>query len=241
MGSADQTLFAEKRDGHLWVTFNRPEKANALTVDMLQRATAAVTEAASDPEVRAIVVTSSGERFFSAGVDVREKPEDGDMARQRERRSQAQAALQDAVMDAPKPVIVALNGSAIGAGAMLAFMADACVAVDSAELSLPEIDLRIATFSGSNICEVIGGRALALDLIQTGRRMPAREALARGLIARVASREELQEAVTASAQLLGSKDAQTFSENKRWINRSLRAAVQEAREQHARHRAKAAQ
>ncbi len=237
MGMTDRLLLLERRDAHLWLTFNRPEKANALTVDLLERAAAAITNAGRDPDVGAVVVTGAGDRFFCAGVDVREKPEDGNFAQHRERRSAAHASLQDAVMDTPKPVIVVLNGSAIGGGAMLALLADACVAVDTAELSLPEIDLGIATFSGSNILEVIGGRALALDLIQSGRRMPANEASGRGLIAKVASRSELDAAGAASAQALGSKDQQTFADNKRWINRSLRAALDEAREQHTRHRA----
>ena len=236
MGTADDQLIVERRAPHLWLTFNRPEKANALTADMLERAAAAIAEAGSDPAVRAVLVTGAGDRFFSAGVDVREKPADGDVARHRERRSAAHAALQDAAMDTPKPVIAVLNGTAIGGGAMFALLADACVAVDVAELSLPEIDLGIASFSGSNILEVIGGRSLALDLMQSGRRMPAREALGRGLIGTVVSRSEVQAAATGVAEALGSKDPQAFADNKRWINRSLKAALAEARDEHARHR-----
>jgi enoyl-CoA hydratase/carnithine racemase len=187
-----------------------------------------------------VLLTGSGERVFCAGVDVREKPEDGDMARQRERRSRALAGLQDAVMDTPKPVIIVLNGTASGGGAMLALLADACIAVDTAELSLPEIDLGIATFSGASILEVIGGRALALDLIQSGRRMSAREAAGKGLVHAVAPRSELHAAATTTAELLGSKDHHAFVENKRWINRSLKTALSEAREEHTRHRAMAA-
>jgi enoyl-CoA hydratase/carnithine racemase len=114
MGTADDTLIVERRGAHLWVTFNRAEKANALTADVLERAAAAIAEAGSDPAVRAVLVTGAGDRFFSAGVDVREKPADGDVARHRERRSAAHAALQDAAMDTPKPIIAVLNGTAIG-------------------------------------------------------------------------------------------------------------------------------
>ena len=237
MGTTDDKLIVERRASHLWLTFNRPEKANALTAELLERAAAAIAEAGSDPAVRAVLVTGAGDRFFCAGVDVREKPADGDTARHRERRSAAHAALQDAVMNTPRPVVAVLNGTAIGGGAMFALLADACVAVDDAELSLPEIDLGIASFSGANILEVIGGRALALDLIQSGRRMPAREAVRRGLIASVAARSDLQTVATAVAGTLGSKDPEAFADNKRWINRSLKAALDEAREEHARHRA----
>jgi enoyl-CoA hydratase/carnithine racemase len=215
---------------------NRKEKANALTINLMECITAAIVEGGADSTVRAIFFTGDGERVFCAGVDVREQPEDGNTTRQREQRSLALAALQDAFMDVPKPVIAVLNGAAIGGGAMLALLADACVAVDTAELALPEIDLGIATFSGSNILEVIGGRALALDLVQSGRRMPVHEALYRGLVSAVVPRSELHDAATAVGERLGSKSHPTFAENKRWINRSLKAAIAEAREEHARHR-----
>ena len=119
---------------------------------------------------------------------------------------------------------------------MLALLADACVAVDTAQLSIPEIDLGIATFSGANILAVIGGRALAVDLVQSGRRMPAAEAVTRGLIGAVVARDQLQARATAVAERLASKDSHAFADNKRWINRALKAALVEARGEHARHR-----
>jgi enoyl-CoA hydratase/carnithine racemase len=120
-------------------------------------------------------------------------------------------------------------------------LADDCVAVDTAQLSMPEIDLGIATFSGANILEVIGGRALALSLVHTGRRMSVHEASHRGLVRTVVERAKLHEAATTAATLLGSKNPHAFADNKRWMNRSLKAALAEAREEHARHRAMANQ
>lgn len=232
-------VLVDRHGDVLWITVNRPEKANAMTVAMVEQITEAIVAGGEDPAVRAVLLTGAGERLFTAGVDVREQPEDGDLARQRERRARALAALQDAVMDVPKPVVVALNGAAIGGGAMLALLADACVAADTADLALPEIDLGIATYSGANILATIGGRALALDLIQTGRRMPASEAMSRGLLQSVASRDGLRDAAMQVAAKLGAKDAAVFADNKRWINRALKAALAEARDAHARHRARA--
>ncbi len=238
--TATDLLLVQRRDAHLWLTLNRADKANAMTVGVMGRLTALIQEAGQDSGVQAVLVTGAGERIFCAGVDVREKPADGDMARQSERRSHALAALQDAFMHTPKPVIAVLNGSAIGGGAMLALLADACVAADTADLSLPEIDLGIPTFSGANILAVLGGRALALDLIQSGRRMPAGEAAGRGLVRAVVPRAELEATARALAAALGAKDGRTFAENKRWINRELVAALAQARQEHARHRAAAA-
>ena len=236
MDNSSELVLVARRGAHLVLTLNRADKANAMTVAMVEALTAQIKQAGDDPEIRAIVITANGERVFCAGVDVREKPADGDMAAQRERRSHALAALQDAVIDVPRPVIVSLNGAATGAGAMIALMADACVAVDSASIGLPEIDIGIASFSGANILNVIGGRALALDLIQNGRKMPAAEAMNRGLVRTVVSRTELEGAAQAAADVLAAKDAHAFADNKLWINRGLKTAVAEARAEHARHR-----
>jgi enoyl-CoA hydratase/carnithine racemase len=232
-------LHINKRDSQLWIEIDRVDKANAMTVAMMEGITSAVVQAGTDKSTQVVVVTAKGEKLFCAGVDVREQSPDGDVATQRERRSHALAALQDSFLATPIPVVVALNGLAIGAGAMLALMADGCVAVSASALSLPEIDLGIATFSGASILRVLGGRALAVDLIQSGRRMPAADALSRGLITAVVEREELEASAAKLGEMLGSKKRIAFADNKHWINRDLRAALDEARQEHARHRAKA--
>lgn len=233
-------VLSRREEGLLWLTLQRADKANAMTVGMVERLTAQLLAAGADPTVQAVLLTGAGERVFCAGVDVREQAADGDMARQRERRSQGLAALQDAVLDTPKPVLVVLNGMASGAGAMLALLADACVAVDTAEVALSEIDIGIATFSGASIVEAVCGLAHARDLVQSGRLMPAAEAHRIGLVRAIAPRADLAAAATALATLLGSKKASVFADNKRWINRRVKAALGEARQEHAHHRAQAA-
>jgi enoyl-CoA hydratase/carnithine racemase len=229
-------LLVERRGAHLWITLNRAEKANALAVGMMEAATAALASAQADDNVRAVLLTGAGDRVFCAGADVREQPQDGDMAAHRKRRSAGLAALLESIMDIPKPVVAVLNGTASGGGAMLAFLSDARVAVDSATISLPEIDLGMPTFTGASIAEHFGGLALAADLVQTGRRMPVVEALSRGLVSRVVQRAELASAATQVAQMLAAKDGGAFSANKKWLNRRIKAALAEAREEHAAHR-----
>jgi enoyl-CoA hydratase/carnithine racemase len=70
MRTTDNKLIVERRASQLWLTFNRPEKANALTAELLERAAGAIAEAGGDPGVRAVLVTGAGDRFFCAGVDV---------------------------------------------------------------------------------------------------------------------------------------------------------------------------
>ncbi|TPQ38240.1 enoyl-CoA hydratase/isomerase family protein [Cupriavidus pinatubonensis] len=236
MEAREDNLIIELREEQLVITIDRAQKANALTVAMMQAITGTIKESAQDATVKSIVLTASGEKIFCAGVDVRELPPDGDVAKQKERRSLALAALQDAVLDTEIPVICALNGLASGAGGMIALLADACVAAENAAISLPEIDLGIATFSGASMLEAIGGRALAKDMIQSGRRMPASEAQGRGLINVVAPPgESLEQAITV-ARRLGERDRTVFANNKRWLNRKIKVAIDEARAEHALHR-----
>jgi enoyl-CoA hydratase/carnithine racemase len=234
--STTENLSIDRRDDALWITLNRADKANALAVGMMEGAAAALREAATNDAIRAIVITAAGERAFCAGVDVREQPADGDAVAHRRRRSAALAAFIDAVVDSPKPVIAALNGIASGGGAMLALLADARVAVESAAIALPEINLGISTFIGAEIAMEIGGLALATDLVQTGRRMPAAEALARGLVNRVVAADALAAAAAEIAATLAGKDAKAFAANKAWLNRRVKRALAEARAEHERHR-----
>jgi enoyl-CoA hydratase/carnithine racemase len=234
--SPQDHLQIERHDRCVCLRLNRPDKANALSVGLAEDATRALIDAVADAATAAVVLTGAGERAFSAGADVREQPADGDMAAHRRRRSAGVAALIDAIIDSPKPVVVALNGIASGAGAMLALLADARVAAESAALCLPEIHLGLSTFMGAAIAEQVGGLALAVDLVQSGRRMPAHEALARGLVNAVVPRAELQNAALAMASNLADKDARAFAANKQWLNRRMKAALAEARAAHEAHR-----
>src|SRR4051794_31160847 len=109
MSAADNHLLTKKPGALCWLTIYRAEKANALTVELMERLTAAILDAARDENVKTVLLTGAGERVFCAGVDVREQPQDGNMARQRERRSIALAALQNAVLETSKPVIAVLG------------------------------------------------------------------------------------------------------------------------------------
>lgn len=230
-----ENLIIERKGAFLWIRLNRPDKANALSVSLMEGAAAALGNAARDDTVRAILLTGSGERAFSAGADVREQPAEGDLESHRRRRSVGLAKLIDAIIDNPKPVIAVLNGVASGGGAMLALLSDARVAADTAAISLPEINLGMATFTGAVVAQHVGGVALAADLVQTGRRMPAAEALARGLVSVVVPRAELEAAALKTAATLADKNSNTFAANKRWLNRALKAALAEARVAQAQH------
>lgn len=230
MTDAATRVVAEVRDGTGWITIDRADKANALTADMMADLRVAIDRFGADAAVGAIVLRGAGDRVFCAGVDIRSattQPK-GEAARER---SQRMFECLLAIIDCPKPVIAAVNGAASGGGCMVALVTDRIVASAHAFFALPEIDLDIATFAGLAITQHLGGDALARDLVQTGRRMPAAEAVARGLVARAVEGATLDAEAAREAAFLAAKPRRAFSLQKQWLSAGLKDSL--ARAEHA--------
>ncbi len=229
----------ERRGDVAWLIIDRADKANAMTAAMMGQMTAHVSTSAEDASIKALVLTGAGQRAFSGGVDVRSASElpPADARRQRSERF---FELVIALAGFAKPVVTRMNGIASGGGAMIALLADRVVASDNAALSLPEIDLGGPTMPGLAILAHLGGAGVASDLVQSGRRMPANEAHARGLIGEVVAFEALDARTDAAALLLGSKPASAFALNKQWLRRPLLEALHAADAEHSRLRASGA-
>lgn len=237
--SEPQPIVLERHGEVAWLVIDRADKANALTAAMMSTLSAHVAAAAVDEAVKALVLTGAGQRAFSGGVDFRTATElPADEARRL--RSQRFFELLIALAGFPKPVITGMNGVASGGGAMLALLGDRVIAADNAALALPEIDLGGPTMPGLAILTHVANASVASDLVQSGRRMPAAEALARGLVGEVVKQEELQGRIEQAALLLGSKPAQAFALNKAWLRRPLIAALHAAEEEHRKLRASGA-
>ncbi|MCC6533060.1 MAG: enoyl-CoA hydratase/isomerase family protein [Burkholderiales bacterium] len=234
--AATNPIVLDRRGEVAWLIIDRAGKANALSAEMMQQMSAQVAACGVDAAVKALVVTGAGQRAFSGGVDFRTAtglPE----AEARRLRSERLFELLIALAGFPKPVVTRMNGVASGGGAMLALLADWVVASDAAALALPEIDLGGPTMPGLAILTYLGGAAVASDLVQSARRMPAAEAQARGLIGEVVAQDALDAATERAALLLGSKPAQAFALNKRWLRRPLLESLHAAEAEHRRLRA----
>ena len=216
----------ERTAGLLVATIDRPGAANAIDAAASAALRDAFSEAAADGTVAALMLTGAGSRVFSAGADLKVAAGLPPLAAA-ERRTADLVALLDAVLLFHKPFVVAVNGVATGAGAMLAFLADAVLAVDTARFVLPEIDLAMPTPIGLAILTNLAGTALAADLVLSGRSMPAMEAERRGLL-RCVPASELQAKALEVAQTLGRKPALAFAANKDWLQRGRRLVVAEA-------------
>ncbi|WP_456448152.1 enoyl-CoA hydratase/isomerase family protein [Oceanithermus sp.] len=187
----------EVSEGIAWVTFARPGALNALAADVL-REIAEVTEViAEDPEVKVAVFTGEGKAFV-AGADISEINALKDVFIGREFALAGQEVMNH-IAALPVPTIAAINGYALGGGLELALACDLRVAAKQAKLGLPEVGLGlIPGFGGTQRLPRLVGVGRAFDLILTGRHVPAEEALALGLVNRVAD-----DAVAAARELAG--------------------------------------
>ena len=166
------------------LTIERPDRLNSLSRDTLLALGQLARQAIADQEVRAIIVTGSGDKAFSAGADLKERQGMDENA------VRVQLGLyrdELGVLDrSPKPVIAAVNGVALGGGLELALVCDLRVAAPAAVLALPETTLGIIPGAGgTQRLPRLLGEARAKELILLGRRVDAAEALAWGLVNRV--------------------------------------------------------
>ena len=195
---AADILLTERSGDTLRVTINRPDKRNALSLDLLDRIGSAFSQHAADATLKCAVLTASGDRCFAAGGDLREleavRSEADTLAMSR----RARAALEQ-VRQFPVPVIAALNGHALGGGAELAMACDLRVATAKTELGFLQAQLNVTTAWGGGIDLLAAlGPARGLRILLEARRIPAVEALQLGLMQRVCADGETLADCTAS-------------------------------------------
>jgi crotonobetainyl-CoA hydratase len=183
-------------DGVLVVTLDRPS-ANAIDVPTSLALYDAFARLESDPALRVGVVTGAGDRFFSAGWDL--KAAAAGEAVDADHGPGGFAGLTE-LFDRRKPVIAAVNGLALGGGLELALAADLMVIADHAELALPEVRVGVVADSGGLVrLPRRLPEAVARELLLTGRRMDAAEAARWGLANRVVAAADLMPAALALA------------------------------------------
>ena len=182
--SEDFPIRVDQRGSIVIWTIERADRANALSRATLFAFGKLAREAATNPSIRAIVVTGAGEKAFCAGADLKERQG------MSENDVRVQVALYRSELGpldhCPKPVVAAINGAALGGGLELALCCDLRVAASHAQLGLPETSLGIIPGAGgTQRLPRIVGEARAKEMILLSRRLTADEALAWGLVNRV--------------------------------------------------------
>ena len=195
---------SQVEDGQALLTIDRAAARNALSPEVVQALRAALSRAESDPAVRVVVLTGAGDRVFSAGGDLGTMSDEGGFLGGHALR-RAYGALLEALACSPLPVVARVNGHALGGGLGLVLACDLAVAVDSAELGTPEIDVGLFPMMVLAWLQRHVGRKRALELLLTGDRLKAEEALRWGLVNRVVPRAELDGATRALAARVAGK------------------------------------
>ncbi|TFF91181.1 enoyl-CoA hydratase/isomerase family protein [Candidatus Thorarchaeota archaeon] len=186
-------ILVQKEDSHAVITIAREEKLNSVTKSMLYKFRDSVLHIANEPSIRAIIFTGAGGRAFSAGFD-RKMIQDVEGEEAVEFFKTLEKTIRLIRENRTCVTIAAVNGYAIGFGAMVALACDFRIFAETAEFRLPEIDLSIFPGAGaaSNLLHLVGP-SRAKDILMTGRKVSAREALQIGLTDMLVTKEELMD------------------------------------------------
>jgi len=206
----------DRAEGLRIIRLDRAEKRNAMNGAMVQALLDALAEAGADAAVRAIVLAGKGPGF-SAGADLAEMQALAGEARAA--RSALTVALMEAPPLVPKPVIAAVQGAAMGAGASLALACDGLVMAEDARLAWPEAKhAMLPRLVAPVLLRHLGPKA-AFDLLATGRSVSAAEALALHLATRIVPEAELLDTACDLARAAALLPPGAMAELKRMVHR----------------------
>ncbi len=198
----EEPIVLVERDGRVGVvTMNRPKQLNALSGELMGAVVNALRELDADKEIRAIVL-AGGERAFAAGADITELAAGTPVTLYENRRIDAW----DSIRDLRTPVVAAVSGFCLGGGCELAMLCDLVVASETATFGQPEINLGVLPGAGGTqrLTRAVG-KAVAMDMILSGRTLNASEALAFGLVARVVAKEAWLDEAKRVAAVIAAK------------------------------------
>ena len=198
---AEPNLLVERDDRVAVVLLNRPKQLNALSGELMGDLVATLVELDEDADVRAIVLGGS-ERAFAAGADIAELAAGTPISLYENRRIDAW----DSIRAVRTPIVAAVSGFCLGGGCELAMLCDLIVASETSRFGQPEINLGVLPGAGGTqrLTRAVG-KALAMDMILTGRMLSAREALDFGLVARVVAKEVWLDEAKRVAQEIAAK------------------------------------
>ncbi|HUG49302.1 MAG TPA: enoyl-CoA hydratase-related protein [Candidatus Limnocylindria bacterium] len=205
------------------LTLDRPEVLNALDYRTLQELVEALERLDTDEAVRCVVITGAGEKAFAAGADIKEMADATPVSLGKVN----SFARWERIRRIRLPLIAAVRGYALGGGCELAMACDMVVAADDAVFGQPEIKIGIMPGAGGTqrLTRALG-KARAMELILTGANLPAREAYQRGLVSRLAAREETLGAALDLAREVAAMPPLAVRAAKEAVNRAFELSLE---------------
>ena len=202
-GIGTDKVLAHSEGGVGWIVFNNPGKHNAMSFEMSQGAMRGLNSFAADDEVRVVVLTGAGGKAFVSGADISEFEKNRATAEQDRKYAARSGGLYAQVRELAKPTIAMIDGYCMGGGLALAAACDLRFCSEGSVFAIPAARLSIAyrlDFLGWVVDLV--GPSRAKDILFSGRRLGAAEALAMGLVNRVVPADQLDAAVRDYAKIL---------------------------------------
>lgn len=185
-----ETLLVTTEDQICTITINRPDKLNALNKTVMNELGQAVNEVYNNPAIKAAIITGSGGKAFVAGADISEFQ--GLTKEQGMALAQKGHDLFFKIERAPKPILAAVNGFALGGGCELALSCHFIIATDNARFGQPEVNLGlIPGYGGTQRLVQAAGKGRAMELLMSGRLFSAKEAQTYGIAVEVVTPGEL--------------------------------------------------
>lgn len=197
-------ILEQPEKGIYLLTINRPKVLNALNWDTLEEIDQAIAAVAADAEARVMLVTGAGDRAFVAGADISAMANYTPM-QAKDYSIKALHAFRS-MENLSIPVIALVNGFCLGGGCELAMSCDWILGSEKAIFGQPEVNLGVTPgFGGSQRLLRMVGRAMAMEMLMTGRQVKADEAFRIGLVTHVYPSEQLREKAVEIARLIASK------------------------------------
>jgi enoyl-CoA hydratase/carnithine racemase len=200
---ADGKILQSVADGVGVITFNNPEKRNAMSLDMWEGLGHALIELRDDPEVRVVILVGAGDKAFVSGADISQFEKNRHNAQASEEYSKRSAAQRALLADYPKPTIACIRGFCLGGGMQVAMMSDIRIAAANSQFGIPAAKLGIAYgYDGLRNLVSLVGPSWARLLMYTGMRIDSAEAERIGLVDRVLPDAELWDATLDIARTI---------------------------------------
>src|SRR5258705_6644431 len=198
---ADGKILQSVSDGVGVITFNNPEKRNAMSLEMWEGLGSALIELRDNPDVRVVIMVGAGDKAFVSGADISQFEKTRHNAQASEEYSKRSAAQRALLADYPKPTIACIRGFCLGGGMQVAMLADIRFASDNSQFGIPAAKLGIAYgYDGLRNLVSLVGPSWARLIMYTGMRIGSSEAQRIGLVDRVLPNAELWEATLEIAR-----------------------------------------
>ncbi len=221
----EQVLLTEEKDGIMTLTLNRPQAMNSLNFSMLHYLQNQVEALRFRSDIRVVIITGSGDKAFCSGADLKERVTLSPV--QVKEYIFTIRNLFTSIELLNKPVIAAVNGIALGGGTELALASDIRIASTNATMGLTETRLAIIPGAGgTQRLPRLVGRGKAKELIFTGKRIDAQEALSIGLVNKICEKDDLIKECMLMAAMICETGPIAIEQAKYAINYGLETDIQ---------------